>query len=39
MIRGLRPNSDFEREFEMALRIKSWPPGIELICLMTSSEY
>jgi len=39
MIRGLRANSDFEREFEMALMNKQLAPDIELICLMTSPEY
>ena len=39
MIRGLRANSDFEREFEMALMNKKLAPYIELLCLMTSSQY
>ncbi len=39
MIRGLRANSDFEREFEMALMNKQLAPDIDLVCLMTSSEY
>lgn len=39
MIRGLRAISDFEREFEIALMNKKLAPDIELICLMTSSEY
>jgi len=39
MIRGLRANSDFEREFEMALMNKKLAPDIELICLMTTSQY
>ncbi len=39
MIRGLRANSDFEREFEMALMNRKLAPDIELLCLMTSSEY
>jgi pantetheine-phosphate adenylyltransferase len=39
MIRGLRANSDFEREFEMALMNKKLAPDIELVCLMTSSQY
>jgi pantetheine-phosphate adenylyltransferase len=39
MIRGLRANSDFEREFEMALMNKKLAPDIELLCLMTSSQY
>ena len=39
MIRGLRANSDFEREFEMALMNKKLAPDVELLCLMASSEY
>ena len=39
MIRGLRASSDFEREFEMALMNRKLAPGIELLCLMTSSQY
>jgi pantetheine-phosphate adenylyltransferase len=39
MLRGLRANSDFEREFEMALMTRKLAPDIELICLMTSSQY
>lgn len=39
MIRGLRATSDFEREFAMALLNRKLAPDIELICLMSSSEY
>ena len=39
MIRGLRAISDFEREFEMALMNRKLAPDIELLCLMTSSQY
>jgi pantetheine-phosphate adenylyltransferase len=39
MIRGLRANSDFEREFEMALMNRKLAPDIELLCLMTISQY
>lgn len=39
MIRGLRVSSDFEREFEMALMNKKLAPDVELVCLMTSSQY
>ncbi|MCJ7575109.1 MAG: pantetheine-phosphate adenylyltransferase [Dehalococcoidia bacterium] len=39
MIRGLRANSDFEREFEMALMNRKLASDIELLCLMTSSQY
>jgi pantetheine-phosphate adenylyltransferase len=39
MIRGLRMNSDFEEEFEMALMNKKLAPDIELVCLMADSGY
>ena len=39
MIRGLRASSDFEREFEMALMNRQLASDIELVCLMTSSQY
>lgn len=39
MIRGLRMNSDFESEFEIAAMNKKLAPDIELVCLMASSEY
>ena len=39
MIRGLRMNSDFEREFEMALMNKQIAPDIELITFMSSLEH
>ena len=39
MIRGLRAGSDFEREFDMALMNRNLAPDIEVICLMTSSQY
>lgn len=39
MIRGLRANSDFEREFEMALMNRKLAPDVELICLMASPQY
>mgnify|MGYP001149040813 CR=1 FL=1 len=39
MIRGLRMNSDFEHEFEMAAMNKNLAPDIELVCLMTSCQY
>jgi len=39
MIRGLRMNSDFEAEFEIAAMNKKLAPEIELVCLMASSEY
>ncbi len=39
IIRGLRVNSDFEREFEMALMNKKLAPDVELVCLMSSTQY
>ena len=39
MVRGLRAISDFEREFEIALMNRKLAPDIELLCLMTSSQY
>ena len=39
IIRGLRMNSDFEREFEMALMNKTLAPDIELVTLMSSLEH
>lgn len=39
MIRGLRMNSDFEKEFEMAEMNKKLAPNVELLCLMTTHQY
>ena len=39
MVRGLRANSDFEHEFEMALMNKALAPNIELVCMMTNAQY
>jgi pantetheine-phosphate adenylyltransferase len=39
LIRGLRVNSDFEQEFEMALMNKKLAPDVETICLMASLQY
>ena len=39
MIRGLRMNADFEREFEMALMNRKLAPDLDLLCLMASQEY
>lgn len=39
MVRGLRANSDFEREFEMALMNRKLAPDVELVCLMTTSQH
>ena len=39
MIRGLRMNADFEKEFEMALMNRKLSPELDLLCLMASQEY
>ena len=39
LVRGLRLNSDFEYEFEMALMNRKLGPDIEVVCLITSLEY
>lgn len=39
LIRGLRVNSDFEQEFEMALMNKKLASDIETVCLMASIQY
>ncbi|MFC1904021.1 pantetheine-phosphate adenylyltransferase [Chloroflexota bacterium] len=39
MIRGLRMNADFEKEFEMALMNRKLCPELDLLCLMASQEY
>ena len=39
LVRGLRMNTDFEYEFEMALMNRKLAPDIEVISLMTSLEY
>lgn len=39
IVRGLRVNSDFEKEFEMALMNRKLAPEVELICFMTNLEY
>ncbi|MCX6006339.1 MAG: pantetheine-phosphate adenylyltransferase [Chloroflexi bacterium] len=39
LVRGLRANSDFEREFEMALMNKKLAPDIELVCFMANLRY
>jgi len=39
MIRGLRMNADFEKEFEMALMNRKLAPDLDLFCLMASQEY
>ncbi len=39
IVRGLRINADFEREFDMAIMNKKLYPDLELVCLMSSLEY
>jgi len=39
MVRGLRINADFEREFDMALMNKNLFPELELVCLMTNQQF
>ncbi len=39
MIRGLRMNYDFEKEFEMAMMNRKLAPDLDLLCLMASQEY
>ena len=39
MIRGLRMNADFEKEFEMAMMNRKLSPELDLLCLMASQEY
>lgn len=39
IVRGLRANSDFEYEFQMALTNRDLAPDIESVFLMTAGEY
>lgn len=39
IVRGLRANSDFEYEFQMALTNRDLAPSIESVFLMTSGEF
>lgn len=39
MVRGLRANSDFEYEFEMAMMNRNMIPEIEVVCMMTRLDY
>lgn len=39
IVRGLRMNTDFEYEFEMALMNRKLSPEVDVVCLMTSLEY
>jgi len=39
MIRGLRMNADFEKEFEMAMMNRQLSKELDMVCLMASQEY
>jgi len=39
LVRGLRINADFEREFDMAMMNKRLFPELELISLMATAQY
>ena len=39
IVRGIRMNSDFEYEFEMALINRKLSPYIDVVCLMTDIQY
>ena len=39
MLRGLRLNTDFEYEFEMALMNRNLAPDLDVVCLITSLQY
>ena len=39
LVRGLRINADFEREFDMAMMNRKLYPELELVCLMATAEY
>jgi len=39
MIRGLRMNADFEKEFEMAMMNRKLSKDLDMVCLMASQEY
>jgi pantetheine-phosphate adenylyltransferase len=39
MVRGLRVNGDFEREFTLTMMNKKFFPELEQICLMSSAEF
>jgi len=39
LVRGLRINADFEREFDMAMMNKRLFPDLELISLMATAQY
>lgn len=39
IVRGLRAVSDFEYEFKLAHMNEHLEPGVEVVCLMTSSQF
>ena len=39
IVRGLRANSDFEYEFEMAMMNRKLEPEIDVVCMMTRLDY
>ncbi|MBM4404662.1 MAG: pantetheine-phosphate adenylyltransferase [Chloroflexi bacterium] len=39
LVRGLRAISDFEYEFEMAMMNNNLAPEVEVVCMMTRTEY
>ena len=39
IVRGLRASSDFEYEFEMAMMNRNMDPDIEVVCMMTRTDY
>lgn len=39
LVRGLRAISDFEYEFEMAMMNYNLAPEVEVVCMMTRTEY
>ena len=39
LVRGLRINADFEREFDMAMMNRKLFPELELICFMATAQY
>jgi pantetheine-phosphate adenylyltransferase len=39
IVRGLRANTDFENEFQMAMMNKKLAPDLDVVCLMSSLNY
>jgi pantetheine-phosphate adenylyltransferase len=39
LVRGLRAISDFEYEFEMAMMNNNLAPEVEVVCMMTRTDY